>query len=152
MKRTLQFLLLAGASTACRTRPIPVARKGPAPAPCMFSSFAKSSLAWQSGFGDTALKGRVVRVDNLRPVTFGVVRVEPSGRRAILDSTGTFRLAIPIGRYFLRVQAGGFSEAADSITLGRDGLVVLAAVGQYAGDVVVTCPTASPARQPSNER
>jgi hypothetical protein len=120
---------------------------------CFFSSPAKSSVAWESLFSRDTLKGRVVRVRDLGPVTFGVVRLEPGNAYAVLDSAGSFRFSrVHPGRYFVRVQAGGYPEATDSITVGQDGLFILASVGAYRGDIVITCPQPAASRKPSNQR
>lgn len=120
---------------------------------CFFSSPPKSSIAWESLFSRDTLTGRVVRVRDLQPVTFGVVRLAPGGAYAVLDSTGSFRFRqVRPGRYLLRVQAGGYPEASDSITVGQNGLLILATVGMYTGDILVTCPSQTPVHKPPNGR
>jgi hypothetical protein len=68
------------------------------------------------------------------------------------DSAGRFAFrGLTQGRYLLRVGPPltiGAASAVDSVTVGFDGLRVIASLAGYAGDIVcVGIP-----RQPSNER
>jgi len=121
---------------------------------CFSSSSPTSSIAWESLVRrDNALKGRVIGLRDLRPVTSGVVRLEPGTFTASLDSSGAFQFSqIRPGRYLIRVQGYPYLEAKDSITVGQDGLFVLAAMAARTPDIMLVCPSRVPARKPSNER
>lgn len=92
---------------------------------------------------------RVVSARTGQPIPKARVLWNPGGRWVLTDSTGTVHIrSVKQGRYELRVGALGFMEATDSITLGFDGLRVLAALTTYRGDIICTMP----ARKPSNGR
>lgn len=126
---------------------------------CEFSSPPKSSLAWESGLAQgqgpsttvlrDAIVGRVFSVRNGEPVTDAVVRLDPGDHLIRVDSTGRFAFGpLPEGRYRVNVMSWTSGSAADSVTLGFDGLRILAALAQYTGDIACTMP----ARQPSSPR
>ena len=81
----------------------------------------------------------------------GAVSLEPGTARSPTDSAGHFEISGFLnGRYLLRVRALGFPQLSDSVTLGADGLVVLAALSEPHGDIAITCLTRSPpSRRPS---
>lgn len=99
---------------------------------CSFSGPPKSSLSWQSGRGDFTLRGRVVSVRDGRPRADATVWLRPGGREARTDGAGTFELRrLRGGRYEVEVRATGGVPAVDSITVGDDGVDVLAAIADY---------------------
>ena len=55
---------------------------------------------------------------------------------------------LPQGRYRVTVMSWTRGSAADSVTLGFDGLRIIAALARYTGDIGCTMPV----RPPSNER
>ena len=123
---------------------------------CLFSGPPKSSLAWESGLAEGAgplardeLLVRVVSVHTGKPIANARVLWNPGARWALTDSTGAVSIrALKQGHYELRVVALGFISATDSITLGFDGVRVVAALAFHRGDIVcLGLP-----RQPSNER
>jgi len=123
---------------------------------CLRSSWPKPSLAWQPGAvgSNGALPGdelfvQVVAVRELQPIAHARVFWSPGDRYLLTDSTGTVHIrSLRQGRYQLRVGAIGFMEATDSITLGFDGLRVVAVLTSVPfGDVVCTS-----VRKPSNVR
>jgi hypothetical protein len=79
------------------------------------------------------------------------VELEPGRFLTSSDSAGLFQFTdVPTGRYLLRF---GYSELADSVTLGSDGLVVLVVAAEYINDIVVRCTDSSaPSRRPPNGR
>lgn len=126
---------------------------------CLFSGWPKPALAWESGMAQSnertaslardELFVRVVSVRTGEPIPKARILWNPGARWVLTDSTGTVQIrSLRQGRYELRVGALGFMEAADSITLGFDGVRVLAALTTYRGDIGCTLPP----RKPSNER
>jgi catecholate siderophore receptor len=90
----------------------------------------------QSAPAQTLLRGRVL--DPARAVIIGAVVVaERNGGAARVSATtgkdGDFYLQLEPGEYTLRVTAPGFAEAAQSVTLNRDGAAPLELVLQIAG-------------------
>ena len=133
------------------------AAQSPSDSLCIFSGPERSALAWQSAarsFSGGGIVGRIVRLRDLQPIRSGLVNLEPGTARTLTDSAGHFEInRVPNGRYLLRVRALGFPQLTDSITLGADGLVVLAALSEPRGDIAITCPTRSPpSRRPPNGR
>jgi hypothetical protein len=125
----------------------------PSPSLCIFSSRERSSLAWQTAmasFNGGSLVGRVLRLRNQQPIRSAAVTLEPGGLRTVSDSLGKFQFAgAPNGRYLLRVRALGNGEVKDSVTLGADGLVVLAVLADSPPDFGISCPTPpAPTRRP----
>jgi hypothetical protein len=133
------------------------------PAPdCVFSSFYKSSLSWESGLaqgsgpaataGRGDLVGRVIGARDGEGLAGAHVRVMPEFRLTTTDSTGRFAIrGLPQGRYQVTVFAPPGSSAMavyDSVTVGFDGLRVVAVLSAHTGDIVCV----STPRQPSNER
>jgi len=164
MKRLVAPLLLRYfsllASVACASHGL--AAQTPTSKPttgCGFSGGPKSSLAWESGLAQgqgpatpvprDAIVGRVISVRNGEPVVDAVIRLDPGNHFARADSTGRFTFPpLPQGRYRVNVMSWTSGSAADSVTLGFDGLRIVAALSRYAGDLICIVPT----RQPSNER
>lgn len=133
------------------------AAQSPSDSLCIFSGPERSALAWQSAarsFTGGGIEGHIVRLRDLQPIRYGSVNLEPGTVRTLSDSANHFAIKkVPSGRYLLRVRALGFPQVADSITLGADGLVVLAALSDPQGDIAITCPTRSvPSRRPPNGR
>jgi len=100
------------------------------------------------------LIGHILRLRDLQPIQRAYVTLEPGGFGASSDTVGRFQFTgAPNGRYLLRVRAIGHAAVTDSITLGADGLVVLAVLSEPLGDFGITCPTPpAPSRRPPNER
>lgn len=126
---------------------------------CQFSSPPKSSLSWESGLAEgqgpsipvlrDAIVGRVISVRNGEPATDAVIRLDPGDHLTHVDSTGRFAFRpLPQGRYRVNVMSWTSGSAADSVTLGFDGLRIVAALARYTGDIVCIAPM----RQPSKER
>jgi hypothetical protein len=85
------------------------------------------------------LLGRIVQIRNSAPIRQALVRVDPGGRVAQPDTNAYFRfLGLRDGRYVVRVLALGYVSLADSITLGQDGLYLVAALARPTGDIVCT--------------
>ena len=115
---------------------------------CTLSSFHKSTLAWESGLaqgrgpatpvGRDGVAGRVIAVRNGEPVLGATVILDPLPRSVKSDSSGRFAFpAVPQGRYRLRIHSSaGF--VSDSVTVGFDGLRVLAALTTHRGDLICT--------------
>jgi len=109
-----------------------------------------SGPALSAGRGD--LVGRVIAVRHGGGLAGARVRVSPGDRTAIADSTGTFAIrGLRQGRYLVRVSAPitaypDFVE--DSVSVGFDGLRILAALTAHTGDIVCV----SSPRKPSNIR
>lgn len=133
----------------------PLAGQTPAPSQCIFSGPDKAALAWQSaaaGASGGTLEGHIVRVRNLQPIQSAYVTLAPGDYHAMSDSAGAFHfVGVPNGRYLLRVRALGYPAIGDSITLGADGLIFLAALPEARGDIAITCLSA-PVRPPSTQR
>jgi hypothetical protein len=156
-----RFLILAILVAGSR-RTIAQANPTPKTPTCVFSSFYKSSLAWESGLaqgngpstsaGGGDLVGRVIAVRDGEGMAGARVRVLPGMRLAATDSAGRFAIhGLPQGRYFVTVVApprSGAASISDSVTIGFDGLRLVASLSSPTGDIVCT----TPARQPSNER
>ena len=126
---------------------------------CQFSSQPKSSLSWESGLAQgqgpstsvarDAVVGRVIAVRNGEPVTDAVIRLDPGDHLAHVDSGGRFAFRpLPQGRYRVSVMSWTRGSAVDSVTLGFDGLRIVASLAAPTGDIGCTLPM----RQPSNER
>jgi len=126
---------------------------------CEFSSGPKSSLSWESGMaegvgpatpaGRDVIVGRVFAVRNGEPMAEARIRLDPGSRFAVSDSNGRFAFpAVPQGRYHVTVMSLGRGSVSDSVTLGFDGLRMVAALATYRGDIVCTVPS----RKPSNGR
>ena len=124
---------------------------------CLFSSFYRSSIGWESGraqgtgpatpAGRGDLVGRVISARDGDGLADAHVRVMPGLRIATTDSAGRFAFrALPQGRYEVTVFGRG-DAVKDSVTVGLDGLRVVAVLSSHTGDIVCTS-----LRQPSNER
>jgi hypothetical protein len=110
----------------------------------MFSGPPKSGLSWQSGPGSFTVSGRVVSVHDGVPFEHALVRLTPGRHSVQTDRGGSFRLAgLQGGRYYLEVLAVGKVKAADSVTVGDDGLYVLAAIASYTGDISCVRPAST---------
>jgi len=147
--RTIVAILAASASITA-----PGAAQTPSRSLCIFSGPERSALVWQSAAGsfNTGLSGHVLRLVDLQPVRSAGIRLQPGGRLVVTDSLGRFQFTdVPNGRYLLRVMAIGYPALADSITLGADGLVVVAILARPPGDVGISCPDTS-LRRPPDER
>jgi len=158
------LLLLLGGCSRSRPTASPAARTADQTASpeCVFSSFTRSTLSWESGFaqgtgagtfaGRGDLVGRVFAVRDGAPVVGAVVRISPHAHLVFTDSAGRFAIrGLPQGRYLLRIGPPltmGAASAEDSVTIGFDGLRINASLAGYRGDIVCT----GPSRQPSNER
>lgn len=132
----------------------PGAAQTPSQSLCIFSGRERSALAWQSAARPSSggLFGRVLGVANLQPIRSAGIRLEPGGQLVLSDSLGLFQFTnIPNGQYLLRVMAIGYPVLADSITLGADGLVVVAILARPPGDIGISCPDTS-LRRPPNVR
>lgn len=71
----------------------------------------------------SALAGNVTNLDTGRPIASAYVVLEPSGRFAVTDSLGAFRIAPVTGRFVIRVRAIGYDGYSDTITIGpNDGM------------------------------
>jgi hypothetical protein len=125
--------------------------------PCLLTSPPKSTIAWQSAFVDTRgpigrdeLAGRVVWVQTGEAVSNARISLNPGEHYTVSDSTGRFSLrGLAQGHYLLRVAGPAAVAATDSITVGFDGALVVAALARYRpGDIGCS----SPVRKPSNER
>lgn len=131
--------------------------QSPSDSLCIFSGPERSTIAWESAARSSSggsVIGHVVLLHNLQPVPSARVTLEPGAFLTMTDRAGRFQLGgAPNGRYLIRVRALGRGTVADSVTLGADGLVVLAALAQPAGDIGITCPTRSaPSRRPPSAR
>lgn len=126
---------------------------------CASSGPPKAALAWESGRAEGVGRAepvsrdeivvRVVSVRSGQPIPNARVLWNPGGRWVLTDSSGIAHIrSSRQGRYQLRVAALGFGEVADSLTLGFDGLRVVAALTTYRGDILCTPQS----RRPSNER
>jgi hypothetical protein len=158
----LALLLLGCRQSTPAPSPVQGSAGQTAPPDCVFSSFNRSTLAWESGLaqgigpatpaGGGDLVGRVFALRDGTPVVGARVHVAPGARGAVTDSAGRFAIrGLVQGRYYVRVSPPltmGTSSAEDSVTVGFDGLRVIAALAGYRGDIVCT----GHARQPSNER
>jgi hypothetical protein len=154
--------LIVAALVTATSRLVAQAKPPQAAPSCVFSSFYKSSLAWESGraagsgpaaaAGPGDLVGRVLGARNGEGLVGAHVRVMPGMRLTLTDSTGRFAFrSLPQGRYHVTVFAPPGSSATsvnDSVTVGFDGLRMIAVLSAHTGDIVcVGIP-----RQPSNER
>lgn len=87
-----------------------------------------------------------------RAITQTPSTLDPGSLHATPNSAGRFALSgVPQGRYFLRVRAIGYASVADSITVGTDGLVVLAVIAEPPGDIEIGCtarPDSTKSRRP----
>jgi Carboxypeptidase regulatory-like domain len=112
-------------------------------APNCLGSPPRSTLALENGHGGSSLLGRVAQIANTAPIRQALVRVEPGGHVAQPDDNGFFRfIGIGTGRYIVRVQALGYESVADSITIGQDGLNIIAAMARFSGET--KCTPSSP--------
>ena len=133
------------------------AAQTPSDSLCIFSGPQRSTLAWESAarsFAGGGVFGHILRLRDRSPITTAFITLEPGAFQAYADNAGSFEIhGAPNGRYLLRIQATGAVTVADSITLGADGLVVLAVVAYPPGDIGITCPVRSaPVRRPPNGR
>ena len=120
--------------------------QAPSDSLCIFSGPERSTLAWESAAHTYSggVAGQIILLRDRRPVPFASVTLEPGAWRAVSDSAGHFQLTgPPNGRYLLRIRAIGRPTVADSITLGADGLTVLAVLAQPPGDIGVSCSNRS---------
>jgi hypothetical protein len=132
------------AASACHSRSLTTAGDRPAGEPtvapavkvavapaalCHSSGPPRSSIAWEGGTATRELRGRVVRLRTGEPMPRALIRVEPGRHGALADSSGGFRIAgLTPGTYEVRVLHIGFVEARDSVTIGDDGLQLLAVI------------------------
>jgi hypothetical protein len=131
-QRLSAMILAAAGALACRPTP----RAAPA-APCVWSSPPRPAIAWQHGPQAGELRGRVVAVGSGAPLAHALVRLEPGDHGATSDSGGVFHLSnVPGGRYHLRVLHIGLPAAETWVTVGEEGLTVLAALPLPPGDLV----------------
>ena len=87
------------------------------------------------------VRGRVVATGDGAPISSALVSLRPGQQFVRTDSAGRFQLSsVKAGRYFLEVMYMGRLRAADSVTIGDDGLSVLAALASVAPDVVCARP------------
>jgi Carboxypeptidase regulatory-like domain len=99
--------------------------------------------------GRDVIVGRVFAVRNGEPVADARIRLDPGSRFAVSDGNGRFAFpALPQGRYRMTVMSIRNGSVSDSVTLGFDGLRVVATLSTYRGDIVCT----GPAPKPSNGR
>lgn len=107
---------------------------------CSYSSAgSKSSLSWESGLANMRaplasgeVAGRVLSVDDAKPIANAVISLTPGGRSVESDSAGRFDLlGVTQGRYLLQVVASGSNGVADSVTVGFDGIRIVAVLGFY---------------------
>ena len=131
-----------------------LAQSSPAspPSTCLFSSFYKSSLAWESGLAEGSgpstpagrgdLVGRVIAVRDGGGLAGAHIRVSPGDQITMTDSAGRFAIrGLRQGRYLLTVVApfsSGARSVRDSITVGFDGLRIVASLSSHTGDIVCT--------------
>ena len=153
-------LLALVASTACFHRGVAPSSDGvprtqlasnrtsSPPSPCTVSGKPKSALAVESAKGGGELRGRVVWARTLKPIAMGVARLDPGNYRAVPDANGAFRFTnVPTGRYLLSVTGGNGPSAADSVTLGKDGLFVLASMAELTAPEIASACASSSARR-----
>ena len=133
------------------------ASSSPSPT-CLFSSFYKSSLSWESGLAEGIgpatpanggdLVGRVIAARDGEGMPGARVVVRPANRVAITDSGGRFAIrALKQGRYLITVLSSlesGARSASDSVTVGFDGLRIVAALSTHRGDIVCTSSHVGP--------
>jgi catecholate siderophore receptor len=90
------------------------------------------------------LRGRVID-PNRAGIAGADIVVEAKGRAAnfsaVTDEKGEFSLALAPGEYTLRVNAAGFSEATQSVSLGRTGVPALEVLLQVAGTATIVTVT-----------
>ena len=126
---------------------------------CEFSSGPKSTLAWESGVAPglgpatpvprDVIIGRVIAVRNGQGIGGAGIRLDPGNHIVESDKDGRFAFPpLPQGRYTVTVMLLGVGTVADSVTLGFDGLRIVAAISGYRGDVGCDVP----APKSSNER
>jgi hypothetical protein len=141
--RVAQMPPSAGADSA--------ARSSDAANGCEFSGPPKSTLAWESGLAQgrgpatrvprNAIVGRVVAVRDGEPVVGARIRLDPGDHFTQTDSGGRFAFPpLPQGRYRVNVMSLEAGSVADSVTVGFDGLRIVAALTTYRGDIVCTVP------------
>lgn len=103
---------------------------------CTVSS-ARSTLAWEYAPGAGGVRGRVLALGSLQPISGAMINVAPTGQRLVTDSAGRFRIRLAEGRYVLRVRALGYVSVDDTISLpGLDGFEVLAVLARQDPDLV----------------
>ena len=148
--RSLVGVVALAASTSLRA-----SAQTPSDSLCIFSSPQRSTLAWESAARPAGgIFGHILRLRDRTPITSAFITLEPGAFLGYADNAGAFEIhGVPNGRYLLRIQATGAVTVADSLTLGADGLVVLAVIAYPPGDIGISCPVRSaPARRPPNDR
>jgi hypothetical protein len=113
----------------------------------------KSALGWESAAArpdsssaPNEFRGLVISARDGKPLADAYVSAAPSSKVARSDSAGRFRIeGLSPGRYYVRVRYFGLLEAADSVTLGVDGLRLLAVLAhQLLGDLFCELPSRPP--------
>lgn len=132
------WLAMVLALSACAHGPRSVS---PDSQPCTFSGAPRSSLAWQTGPGSFTIHGRVVGLPGGAALPSVGVRLNAGRLITSTDKSGFFEFPrLPAGRYLLEVLPLGRIPAADSVTVGDNGLEVVAVVASYTGDIVCIRP------------
>ena len=99
-------------------------------APCVTTD-AKSRLAWAVGEGGVGVAGRVVATESGAGLPSVGILLEPGRFVTSTAADGGFHLRnIPPGRYVVRVMLMGRMEARDSVTVGREGIALVAALSK----------------------
>ena len=99
------------------------------PQPGCLMTDARSRLAWAPSDGVPGISGSVLATESGAAVSSAAVLVEPGQYRSGIAPDGAFHLpTVPPGRYVVRVQSIGRETAEGSVTVGRQGLVLLVAL------------------------
>jgi hypothetical protein len=120
---------------------------------CPLSSDPRSAMAWFDGGERNTLRGRVVSARTSDPLPGATVRLFPGGvadwpdsaialqrsgaYRAVADTAGAFKISeIAGGPYMLVVSASGLRHLRDTVTIGTDGLTLVAVLSGYPRDKI----------------
>ena len=122
---------------------------------CVFPPMEPPTLLSKSAAGaiKNGIFGHVLHVGGAKPIRDARIELEPGGKAVSSDSLGHFQFTgVPNGRYLIRVMAiGYYTSFRDSVTIGADGLVVVALLDQPHGLLEIVCP-ATPGGRPPRER
>src|SRR5690349_7406092 len=88
---------------------------------------ARSSIAWQYVSGAKGIRGRVLALGTLQPISGAMISAPSAQSQVSSDTAGFLQIALGKGHYLVQVRATGYAGVQDTINLpGLDGYDVVA--------------------------